>query len=100
MRAKATSQPSSSAKLRGASAGWVVVSYWRSKSSDDGRGDYEYEHSSDLNAALDTYREYQDGEYARASAVGIFEAKNGLPIGEALSPARLLQLMHETRTAA
>jgi hypothetical protein len=79
---------------------YVVVSFWHEKSGDGSGGDYEYEHRPTLNYALDTYREYQDGEYARATAIGIFEAKNGLPIGEALSPARLLQLMHETRKAA
>lgn len=32
--------------------------------------------------------------------IGIFEAKNGLLIGAPLSPACLLQLLHESRRAA
>lgn len=79
---------------------YAVVTFWQDRSGDGRKGSYDYQHHGDLNAALDSYREYQDGEFARATAVGIFEARNGLPIGEAISPARLLQLIQETRAAA
>ena len=80
--------------------GFVVVSSWGARSGEAVKSSYDYQHCDDLSAALDIYREYEAGEYARAAAVGIFEVKNGLPIAEALSPARLLQLMSETRNAA
>lgn len=78
---------------------FVVVSWWQDKSSDGGTGDYEYEHRPTLNDALDTYREYEDGEFHRARAVGIFPVKDGLPIGGRLEAAQILRLMHETRRA-
>ena len=78
---------------------FVVVSWWQAKSGDGRCGDYEYEHRLTLNDALDTYREYEDGEYHRARAVGIFAVKDGLPIMGRLEPAQLLRLMHETRRA-
>lgn len=80
--------------------GFVVVSWWQAKSGDGRRGDYEYEHRASLNDALDTYREYQDGDYRRARAVGIFAVSNGLPIGGRLDPAEVMGLMQETRRAA
>lgn len=76
---------------------FIVVSWWQDKSGDGRRGDYEYEHRPSLNDALDTYREYEDGEYRRARAVGIFAVKDGLPIMGRLEPAQLLRLMRETR---
>jgi hypothetical protein len=76
---------------------FVVVSWWQEKSGNSGRGDYEYEHRPSLNEALDTYREYEDGEYDRARAVGIFAVRNGLPVGGRLEPVELLRLMRETR---
>src|SRR5215216_5460137 len=42
---------------------FVVVSWWQEKSSDGRTGDYEYEHRPTLNDALDTYRDYEDGEF-------------------------------------
>ena len=79
--------------------GFVVVSWWQEKSSDPQRGDYEYEHQPTLNDALDIYREYEDGEYQRARAIGIFAVKEGLPILGQLDPAQILRLLRETRRA-
>lgn len=79
--------------------GFVVVSWWQEKSGDGRSGDYEYEHRPTLNDALDTYREYEDGEYQRARAVGIFAVASGLPIMGRLDPAELMGLMQETRRA-
>jgi hypothetical protein len=45
---------------------FVVVSWWQEKSSDGRTGDYEYEHRPTLNDALDTYPDYEDGEFRRA----------------------------------
>ena len=78
---------------------FVVVSWWQEKCSDGRTGDYEYEHRPTLNDALDSYREYEDGEYERARAVGIFAVRTGLPIGGRLDPAEMLCLMKETRHA-
>jgi hypothetical protein len=82
-----------SALLREADA-FVVVSWWQEKSGDGRNGDYEYEHRPTLNDALDTYREYEHGEYRRARAVGIFAVKNGLPIGSRIDSASIMRLMH------
>lgn len=84
------------ALLREADA-FVVVSWWQEKTGDGRRGDYEYEHRPTLDEALDTYREYEDGEYRRARAVGIFAVRNGLPIGGRLDPASVMCLMHDLR---
>lgn len=78
---------------------FVVVSWWQPKSGDGASGAYEYEHRPTLNDALDSYREYEDGEYERARAVGIFAVRNGLPIGGRLDPAEVMSLMQETRRA-
>jgi hypothetical protein len=78
---------------------FVVVSLWRAKEGEAGGDMYEYEAQPTLNAALDLLREYEDGEYPRARAVGIFAARNGLPTGGALNPSLLLRLMRETRAA-
>ena len=75
----------------------MAVSWWQEKSTDGKTGDYEYEHKPTLNDALDAYREYEDGEYPRARAVGIFAARNGLPIGGQIEAAQILRLMAETR---
>ncbi|MFZ5784105.1 MAG: hypothetical protein ACOY4R_28255 [Pseudomonadota bacterium] len=80
--------------------GFVVVSWWQERSGDDAAGTYEYEHRRTLNDALDTYREYEDGDHARARAVGIFAALNGLPVVSRLEPAELMRLMRETRNGA
>lgn len=77
--------------------GFVVVSWWQDRSGDGGRGSYEYDHRRSLNDALEAYREYQDGEYERARAVGIFAARHGLPVAGALEPMPLLRLMAELR---
>jgi hypothetical protein len=74
---------------------FVVVSLWRSWS---GKSEsYDYSPYDTLNDALDAYREMEDGEYPRARAIGIFAAKNGLPIGGRMEPAQLCRLMQETR---
>lgn len=78
---------------------YVVVSWWQEKSGDGATGDYEYEHRSTLNDALDTYREYEDGEYRRARAVGIFAVRNGLPIAGRLVTGQVARLIQETRGA-
>jgi hypothetical protein len=77
---------------------FVVVSLWRAKEGDG--TSYDYETHATLNAALDAYRELEDGEYPRARAVGIFAARNGMPIGSKLEPAVILRLLRETRRAA
>ena len=77
--------------------GFVVVSWWQDRSGDGHRGSYEYDHRPSLNDALEAYREYQDGEYARARAIGIFAARHGLPIAGGLEPTRLMRLMAELR---
>jgi hypothetical protein len=76
---------------------FVVVSWWQHKSGDGLGGDYEYEHRPTLNDALDSYREYEDGEYERARAVGIFAVRNGLPIGGRIAPAEIMALVRESR---
>lgn len=84
------------ALLREADA-FVVVSWWQEKTGDGRRGDYEYEHRPTLDEALYTYREYQDGEYQRARAIGIFAVREGLPIGGRIDPANVMRLMHDLR---
>ena len=77
--------------------GFVVVSWWQNKSGDGHKGLFDYEHRATLNEALDLYREYQDGEYARASEMGIFSVDAaGLPLRR-LDPLHLMRLMRETR---
>lgn len=76
--------------------GFVVVSWWQEKSSDPRRGHYHYDRHDTLNDALDEYRQYEDGEYSRARAIGIFPVKAGMPCGS-FDPAYLLRLMAETR---
>ena len=87
------------AALLGQADAFVVVSWWQETSSDGRTGDYEYEHRPTLNDALDTYREYEDGEFRRARAVGIFAVKDGLPIGGRLEAMQIMRLMRETRRA-
>ena len=72
---------------------YVVVSRWKHPG---GQESYSYEPSSTLNEALDEYAAYERGEYSRATAVGIFAAKNGMPIGSRIEPHRLAQLLRET----
>jgi hypothetical protein len=78
---------------------FVVVSWWQERSGDGRAGDYEYEHRPTLNDALDTYRDYEDGEFRRARAIGIFAVKDGLPIGGRLEATQIMRLMRETRRA-
>jgi hypothetical protein len=78
---------------------FVVVSWWQDKSGEGTTGDYEYEHRRTLNDALDTYRDYEDGEYQRARPIGIFAVRNGLPIVGRLEPGQIIRLMQESRRA-
>lgn len=87
------------AALLGQADAFVVVSWWQEKSSDGRAGDYEYEHRPTLNDALDTYRDYEDGAFRRARAVGIFAVKDGLPISGRLEAAHIMRLMRESRRA-
>lgn len=99
-RAATTSvQEADRAALMRRADGFVVVSWWQDRSGGT-QGVYEYEHRPTLNDALDTYREYEDGEHARARAIGIFAALHGLPVISRLEPAELLRLMRETRRGA
>ena len=50
-----------------------------------------------MNDALDTYREYEDGEYQGARAVGIFAVRNGMPVGGRKDSASIMRLMHDLR---
>lgn len=76
---------------------FVVVSLWKDRNS--GGESYDYEPHATLNDALDTYREYEDGEYPRAQAVGIFPARLGMPLGSRFDPHYIARLMKETRAA-
>ena len=80
--------------------GFVIVSWWQDSSRDDRKGTFEYDHRPTLNEALEAYREYQDGEFDRARAVGVFAVREGLPIAGRLEPAWLLRLMAELRRDA
>ena len=77
---------------------FIVVSLWRAKEGDG--TSYDYQTHGTLNEALDAYRELENNEYPRARAVGIFAARNGMPIaGGQIEPARLMRLMRETRAS-
>ena len=79
--------------------GFVVVSWWQDRSGQPRKGLFDYEWRETLNEALDLYREYQDGEYARGAAMGIFSADAaGMPLRR-LDPLHLIRLMRETRAA-
>jgi len=95
-RRLSASQADRVATLQQADA-FVVVSWWQKRSADGRSGDYEYEHRATLNDALDTYRDYEDGEFRRARAVGIFAVKDGLPIGTRLEATQIMRLMQDTR---
>ena len=76
---------------------FVVVSLWRSWGGKS--QSYDYSTYTTLNDALDAYREMEDGEYPRARAVGIFPARNGMPLGSRFEPHYIQRLMRETRSA-
>ena len=78
---------------------FVVVSWWQDESSNARKGHYSYEHCASLNEASDRYSEYDSGEYARAEAIGIFPARNGMPCGEKLAVTTLARLVRETLAA-
>ena len=78
---------------------YVVVSWWQDRNGPPRSGSYSYEYCGDLNAASDLYTEYEQGEYQRATAIGIFPAKDGMPCGEKLSPVTVSRLVRETLAA-
>lgn len=63
--------------------GFVCVSWWRDKSNPvpPYKGTYQYDYFDTLNEAYEAHREYEAGEFANASARGVFAAKDGMPIG-------------------
>ena len=62
--------------------GWVVVSFWRNADSvPPYSGEFQYEHCDTLDEAYEKHREYEEGEFKRATARGIFAAVNGMPVG-------------------
>lgn len=78
---------------------YVVVTWWQDRSGDPRTGKFEYEHCADLNEATDRYTEYETGEFRRATAIGIFPARNGMPCGGQLSPITVSRLVRETLAA-
>ena len=78
---------------------YVVVSFWRDRAGLAGAGSYEYEHRDSLNDAADLHAEYEAGEYQRATAIGIFPARDGMPCGEKLNPVTVSRLVRETLAA-
>lgn len=81
-------------------SGYVVVSHWTVKMP--GRTVYEtvYDHAESLNDAADRYTEIVDGEFARATAIGIFPVGvNGMPIDKPIDAHTLTKLVRETRSA-
>lgn len=53
-----------------------------------------------LNEALDDFADIERGEYkSLPAAIGIFPAKNGMPLGSHFSPHYIQRLMRETRAA-
>jgi hypothetical protein len=63
--------------------GFVVVSFWRNANSSvpPYSGEYQYEWFATSDEAYQAHREYEEGEFKRASARGIFAAKDGMPVG-------------------
>lgn len=63
--------------------GFVVVSWWRDKtcSVPPYKGSYQYEHFDALNDAYECLREYEAGEFSNATGMGVFAAKDGMPVG-------------------
>lgn len=63
--------------------GFVVVSWWRNADSavPPYRGEFQYEHVDTLEQAERLHNEYEAGEFKRASARGIFAARDGMPVG-------------------
>ena len=63
--------------------GFVCVSWWRDKDCaiPPYKGTYDYQHYNTLEEAYEAHREFEAGEYARATACGIFACVNGMPVG-------------------
>jgi hypothetical protein len=79
--------------------GFVVVAWWADRHGADRKGSFDYTFHKTLNAALDDYNEYLQGEYQRATGMGVFATDAaGLPIRR-LDPTRLMKLIAETRAA-
>lgn len=76
---------------------YVVVSLWRARSGDG--ESYDYETHATLNDALDAYADLEAGEHPRARAIGIFAARNGMPLGSRFDPHYIAKLLKETRAA-
>ena len=78
-----TSQPKAVPVTVTTANGFVVCSWWRDKSSPvpPYKGTYTYEHFDTLNEAYECHREYEAGEFANASARGVFAAVDGMPTG-------------------
>ena len=89
-----TSQPKAEPVTVTQCDGYVVVSLWR---SEKGVEDYEYERAKTLNDAYDLHAEYERGEWARVSAVGIFPVKGGLPFGPPLPLSQISAATQEAR---
>ena len=80
-------------------SGFVVVSWWQESSRNPRKGSFLYTHHETLNGALDDYRQYRDGDWSDAAAMGIFSVNEaGLPLRR-LDPEHLMRLMAETRAA-
>ena len=81
-----------------ADAGYVVVSEWTDAGDRLGRNpSTDYQRFDTLNDALEAYREYQDGEFARATGIGIFACDAcGLPLRR-LAPTYLLAVLAEMK---
>lgn len=63
--------------------GFVVVSWWRDKGNPvpPYKGTYSYEHFDTLNEAYACHRDYEAGEFANATARGVFASLGGMPVG-------------------
>lgn len=66
--------------------GYIVISWWQTKSGDGTKGSFEYEHFTAIEDALSTYREYEASEYERAREIAIVCARNGIPTGIRIHP--------------
>lgn len=79
--------------------GFVVVSWWRDKGNPvpPYKGTYSYEHFDTLGEAHECHREYEAGEWATASARGIFPVKDGLPFGPPLPLSQISAATQEAR---
>ncbi len=62
--------------------GFVVCSWWKNVGSvPPYTGEYQYEWFPTSDAAYECHRLYEEGEFSRATAIGVFAAKGGMPTG-------------------